>query len=237
MFDIHFPPDKEGGGLVLQNIEKRKDEPETANHKPSTRQTAFLLGLLWLFWLVGIFLDTSVEINARGWRGARLSQLQFSCYSKGWDLWMYRSTWQRLFGRFDLNKMCATTFALCAALMLALMKTLPSRDPIVSSIINVCIALSVAGAAWIPLEGREMRLIAMPLAWLFASTSFVFLDRAGMGNLSSRLQLTPRTLKWCRYGSLALFVLAHWWFYGLDNELIVLWILYQGICETYKRLA
>jgi hypothetical protein len=87
MSAITFPPDKESGS-PLRPVSDELHENDSGDDKqsPSTRQTAFLLALLWVAWLVAIIFDTMLEINRNYWSPNLMSPLQRYAWMKEWDL-------------------------------------------------------------------------------------------------------------------------------------------------------
>jgi hypothetical protein len=87
MSAIAFPPDKESGSPIRPLADElHENDSGDDEQSPSTRQTTFLLALLWMAWLVAIVFDTMLEINRRYWSPNLMSPLQRYIWLKEWDV-------------------------------------------------------------------------------------------------------------------------------------------------------
>ena len=85
-----FPSDKETGEVPPSPIEKPAKIENENDDSPSTRQTIFLLSLLWISWFIGAVFDTVLEIDRSLWSYERLSPLQQYVFSRKLDAKFYK---------------------------------------------------------------------------------------------------------------------------------------------------
>jgi len=126
---------------------------------------------------------------------------------------------------------------LCVVLIIGRSRALPVKDNITSSSINLLVAASVFIVAWLGANEKEANLIAMPYAWLLGTTISVFLSRLGLDDLDGRFGVSQKAGSWGYPVSMVFLVGVYVTFYGVENELIMMWMLLQGVRVVYNWLG
>lgn len=262
MADNKFPEDKERGKRTHAPPEDPIQTPPTA--QSSTRQTVFLLALLWICWLVACISDTLLSIDRAMWTYTSMTPLQHYVYYNNWDQWLYNVrqlspsqlrkyhasmrylaqslTWSQIDKirgpqAHLLEKICIGSLALCVMLMFALSNSLQHVGDVASTFTNVLLIISLFVASYLGFSEKEAIMIVIPFTLLVASTAAIILQRAGVKDIGQQLGISERVGTWARGLSLVVFFMVNMRLYGSENEFIIIMCLWQGIGFVYSRLG
>jgi hypothetical protein len=122
-------------------------------------------------------------------------------------------------------------------LIMALGRTLPTKDFVASGCFWSLHTTAVIGAAYFGANDKEAGLIAMPFAWLTGNSLWILMHRVGLEDLQLRLGVAEAVGKWYRNASLVLFINVQVWLYGIKNEFVAVTVLWQAIGLIYEQLG
>jgi hypothetical protein len=122
-------------------------------------------------------------------------------------------------------------------LIMALGRTLPTKDFVASGCFWSLHTTAVIGAAYFGANDKEAGLIAMPFAWLTGNSLWILMHCVGLEDLQLRLGVAEAVGKWYRNASLTLFISVQVWLYGIKNEFVTVTVLWQAIGLIYEQLG
>jgi hypothetical protein len=136
-----------------------------------------------------------------------------------------------------MSKIVVTCFTLFVMLILGLSRAMPITDCITASSINLLGTLAFGIGAFLGADEKEAVIIALPIGLLIGYAVAAYLKRVGKDELDAQCGLPKKAAKWCHSASFSASVVAYACFYGIGNDLMILFVLYEGVKVVYVWLG
>jgi hypothetical protein len=136
-----------------------------------------------------------------------------------------------------MSKIVVTCFTLFVILMFAFSRAMRITDCIMASSINLLGTLSFGIGAFLGVDEKEAVIIALPIGLLIGYVVAAYMKRVGKDDLDAQFGLPKKAAKWCHSASFSASVVAYACFYGIGNNVMISFVLYEGVKVVYVWLG
>lgn len=230
--------DKERGNITEKHATEISTSDESEEEwQPKTRQTLFLLIMLWLSYAIFNVFNLLLQLEFKLFQTSSQSPLEFYLYMKGWDLWIHKYDIYGILTPKNINNICIGAITSAFLFFWGLRQTLPQIDPIFMSITQGVLALSLPLASWAGLVGREIAQIIIPFITISAITLWIFMLRTGVQNVRLKLEVTQKTADWWEMASGCILLASCELVYGPFSDAVVGMALFKIVTWIYRKLG
>jgi len=136
-----------------------------------------------------------------------------------------------------MQKVAVACFTMFVVLFFAISRAMPITDCVTAICVNLLGTTFFSIGAFLGADEKEAVIMAMPPGLLIGYAVVAYMRRVGKNDFDARVGLSGKAAKWCHAASFSTLIVAYACFYGLASDLMILFVLYEGVKVVYVWLG